>query len=213
MHLALFGATGRVGRLLTQQALAAGHQVTAFARTPAALPDAVRGHPNVRLVAGSAEDAARVAEAVRGVDAVLSTVGHAKGSRPDVLAAFAGAVLPAMREAGVARLVSLVGAGVADPKDARSLGQSFVRGAMRLLTRALLEDAEEHARRVRASDRAWTLVRPPRLTDDPPTGRVRAGYFAAGPGDRMGRADLAAWMLAQAGSDEWVREAPVVANA
>jgi putative NADH-flavin reductase len=212
MRLTVFGSTGRVGRLLTEQALAAGHQVTAFARTPAALPEPLRASPGLRLVAGTAEDAARVAEAVQGADAVLSTVGHAKGSRPDVLTAFAGVLLPAMRAAGVPRLVSLVGAGVADPRDERSLGQAAVRGLMRLVARAMLVDAEGHARLVRASDRAWTLVRPPRLTDDPPTGRVRAGYFAAGPGERLTRGDLAAWMLAQAGSDEWARAAPIVAN-
>jgi uncharacterized protein YbjT (DUF2867 family) len=57
MKLVIFGATGGTGRQLVEQALAEGHQVTAFARRPAALQ--VR-HDRLRIAAGDVSDAARV---------------------------------------------------------------------------------------------------------------------------------------------------------
>ena len=62
MKLAIFGATGGTGRQLVEQALADGHQVTAFVRRPAVLK--VR-HDRIRIVAGDVRDAAQVESLLR----------------------------------------------------------------------------------------------------------------------------------------------------
>ncbi|RKN39256.1 hypothetical protein D7294_22055 [Streptomyces hoynatensis] len=49
MRLAVFGANGPTGRLLTGQALAAGHRVTAVTRQPHALPPPRRCRGGRRL--------------------------------------------------------------------------------------------------------------------------------------------------------------------
>ena len=55
MKIALFGANGGTGRVLTAQALAAGHEVTAVTRHPETFGLA---HERLRVVAGDAMDAA-----------------------------------------------------------------------------------------------------------------------------------------------------------
>jgi putative NADH-flavin reductase len=72
MNLALFGANGPTGRLLTQQALSKGHTVTAFTRHPDAFPVQ---HENLKVIGGDVFDLASVDRAVAGQDAVLSTLG------------------------------------------------------------------------------------------------------------------------------------------
>ncbi len=71
MKLAVFGATGGLGRQVVQQALVAGHSVRALVRAPgqAGLSE------SVRLVTGHVLDAQAVAETVEGVDAMLSCLG------------------------------------------------------------------------------------------------------------------------------------------
>lgn len=56
-------------------------------------------------------------------------------------------------------------------------------------------------------DLAWTIVRPPRLLDAPPTGRVRivAGHLPKG-GFTVSRADVAAFMLQEAIAPHFVRQ-------
>ena len=75
MKVVIFGASGRTGRLLVEQALAAGHEVTAFVRDPARLP--IR-HERLRVAQGDVNDAPAVDAAVAGQHAVLSALAPAK---------------------------------------------------------------------------------------------------------------------------------------
>ena len=78
MKIAVFGATRGTGRAVVEQALARGHEVTAFARNPAAV---AASHARLRVVQGDAFDAAAVARAVQGQDAVVSSLGWIQGRR------------------------------------------------------------------------------------------------------------------------------------
>jgi putative NADH-flavin reductase len=71
MKLALFGASGKTGRHLVEQALAKEYSVTALARTPDKL---ARYHDRLKVIQGDIRDASKVAEAVAGADAVLSVL-------------------------------------------------------------------------------------------------------------------------------------------
>ena len=72
MKLAVFGANGPTGRLLTQLALDEDHDVVAFTRHPDAFPIE---HERLEVAAGDVHDAAAVAAAIDGTDAVISTLG------------------------------------------------------------------------------------------------------------------------------------------
>jgi putative NADH-flavin reductase len=54
MRIAIFGASGRTGRQLVEQAVARGHQVTAIVRNPDGLPWNL--HEAVRLVKADVMD-------------------------------------------------------------------------------------------------------------------------------------------------------------
>ena len=72
MNLLILGATGGTGRALVEQALAAGHVVTAFARDPSKVRTK---HQNLRVAKGDILDPASVEAAIHGQDAVLSALG------------------------------------------------------------------------------------------------------------------------------------------
>jgi putative NADH-flavin reductase len=208
MNLTVFGASGRTGRLLLDLALP-HHTVTALVRDPAKLD---LQHPNLRVVQGDLGDPARVAEAIAGADAVVSVAGKTKTSRHDLLAVSARHIVSGMREHGVTRLVTLLGAGVSDPGDLPpSLGRRFMLGLMGLAAKGMVEDASQHAETLRESGLDWTIVRPPRLTDGAASGELRHGYLSLGPMNSISRADLAAFILDLATSDRYVRQAPMVA--
>ena len=207
MTLAILGSTGRTGLPLVEQALAAGHSVTALARTPAKLT--IR-HDRLTVVQGDALDAATVGRVVAGADAVLLTLGQTKGSPDDLMTRAARTVVAAMTASGVRRVVSETGAGVPDARDPGGFGPAFVRGVMKVVAAGLLADSTAHVDVLRASGLDWTAVRAPRLTEGPLSGRARVGYFSMGLGHSVSRADVAAVMLRLATSSEFVREAPHV---
>ena len=79
MNLTVLGAAGATGVPLVEQALAAGHQVTALSRSGQKVTIT---NPNLHVVQGDATDHAVVSQALKGADAVISVL----GSRGPVIA-------------------------------------------------------------------------------------------------------------------------------
>lgn len=208
MKLAIFGGTGRTGRHLVEQALAAGHEVAALARDPGRLPQG----EGVRAVRGDVADAAAVAATLAGADAALVALGHSKGVAKDVLTVGTRRVVEAMRQAGVRRLVVLTGAGVRAAGDPPSPGAALMRALVRRLAPALHRDAEAQFALVRRSGLDWVVVRVPRMVAGPRTGRYRNGLLRLGPGASISRADAADAMLRAATEDTYLRQAPMASG-
>lgn len=205
MKIAIFAATGGIGRLLLARALAEGHEVTAVVRRP----EAVAPSP-ARVVAAdlaTAEPEALVA-AVAGADAVLSALGGRSRRDTDVATRGTAAIVGAMRATGVARIVVVSAAPIGtvpsparprpprhDPGDGplmRYLMGPAVKAALggHYADLARMEDL------LRASDLAWTIVRPPRLTNGPLTTAYRTAHGRNLPrGTAVSRQDVAHYML------------------
>ncbi|HEX3430429.1 MAG TPA: NAD(P)H-binding protein [Rhizomicrobium sp.] len=206
MKLAIFGATGKTGRLILQRALAAGHEVTVCVRDPARL--GVQ-QERFRVVVGGVGDVKAVRDVVRGADAVISAV----GGGGETLTAFARTVVAAMREANVSRIVSLIGASIPVQGDRTAPGRTLLHLMMRLVAKSVLKDGTRHARALERTSLAYTLVRPPRLTDAAASGRIRHRLqLPLSPASSISRADLAAFMLQVAEEGLYMREAPMVAS-
>ena len=135
MKLVVFGATGGVGRAAAAAALARGDEVTALVRRPARLH--LR---QVRVVEGDALDAAAVAGAIRGQDAVLSALGGRPWRDTDVCARGSRTIVDAMGEHGVRRLVVVSSLGVGESR--QRLGWLARRVAVPLVLRRGLEDRQ-----------------------------------------------------------------------
>jgi putative NADH-flavin reductase len=207
MKLAIFGPTGNVGSALVEQALAAGHEVRAVARAAsvAALPAGVTAIP------GELEDEQALRAAIRGADAVLSTLGP-RANRAGEVARFGGAlerITRIMRDEGVRRLVSISGAGLWLPGDPPNVGRRLVTAVMKLVARHVLASKAREAQIITDSELDWVLVRPGRIVAGERTGDVRVGT-AGPPRTKVTRGDVADFMLRAATGDAWVRQAPMI---
>ncbi len=204
MKLTVFAATGGIGKLILEQAVVAGHDVTAVVRIPKNVS------AKVQIVAAdlAAPDPAVLASAVEGRDAVLSGLGARTGAEVGVAEKGTRAIIDAMQAKRVRRIVVVSAAPIGtvpspgrpkppkyDPGDGffmRHLFSPFARTAFRerYFDLALMEDD------LRNSGLDWTIVRPPRLTDKPLTGTYRTadGQNLRG-GFLISRADVAHLML------------------
>jgi putative NADH-flavin reductase len=195
MELTIFGATGATGTCLTEQALAAGHQVTAVVRDPARL--SVPGSPGLRAITADLMDPAAIGPAVAGAGAVFAAFGPRGTGATTVLRDGTRSVIEAMRKEGTNRLILVSGSIVADDGEGpamRYLVKPLARGTLLRHVAADMRGAEEQ---VRESGLDWTIVRPPRLTSDPASGTYRTEIGRnVRRGVTVSRADLAAYMLA-----------------
>jgi putative NADH-flavin reductase len=193
-HLLVIGATRHTGKQVLQQGLAAGHTVTALARDAARIEPE---HELLRVVRGDVLDSATVAPAIAGCDAVVSCLGVTSAYRAPTTLYSEGVrnIMQAMRGAGVQRLLVVSAVPVGRGED----DTLFNRVRTRLLWALFKELYADMARMeevVRASDLDWTIVRPPRLTNKPATGRYRTAFNrGVRGGSSIGRADLAGALL------------------
>ncbi|MAU11645.1 MAG: NmrA family transcriptional regulator [Anaerolineaceae bacterium] len=210
MKITIFGATGRTGILLVEQALAAGHEVVAFVRSPEKMPIE---HISLSLVQGNVihkEDVTKVI--TPDVDAVISVLGPTRNSSANLMAVAADNILNAMREKDVKRLIFMTGAGVSTPGDQPKLINHIIKFALKALSGEVLKQSEQAVETVRNSDRRWTVVRVPMLTDASYTGKLRVGMVGVNTGSRLTRADAAAFILNQLTDETYIRKSPVISN-
>ncbi len=218
MKIAVFGATGRTGHPLVEQAVERGHEVVAFVRDTTGLSSSVRNDDRVSIVEGDAYTGADVERAIAGdgdpVDAVVSVLAQNAEGPDDLLTEAGRHMLAAMDKHSVDRFVTLVGAGVREEGESVSLGGRMMGVLLKLLARSVLEDARDQVELVRDSDTRWTVVRGPRLTEDAHTGEFRHGTdLSLGMRDTVGRANVAAFILDCLEDDLYVHEMPKIADA
>jgi putative NADH-flavin reductase len=210
MRIAIFGANGPTGRLLTEQALDAGHYVVAATRHPEAFP---LTHERLEVEAADIHDPVAVAATVDGCDAVLSTLGVPFTRQPiTVYSAAAEHLVAATHEHAVKRLV-VVSSSATYPHRHADGGFLLNRVLQPIVTRTIGKTTYADMRRmeelVRASDLAWTIVRPSGLFDLDEVTDYQV-YEDEAPGVFTARIDLAAAILAQLDEDTYVGKAVAV---
>jgi uncharacterized protein YbjT (DUF2867 family) len=200
------GATGRTGQELVQQAVAAGHEVTALCRDPSKLS----APAGVRAAQGDVKDAASLGSAVSGQDAVLYAVGSNKSSPPGIRAEGVRNVIAAMKEQGVRRLIVLSAFGAGDSKGEGGFVYSKI--IAKLFIKDVLADQDAMEAEVVKSGLDYTLVRPTRLTKKPAAGKWSVIFEGGKASSTISRADTAAFMLQQLGDSTYVGKAPGITN-
>jgi putative NADH-flavin reductase len=197
VKLIIFGATGGTGLSLIEQALAAGHEVTAFARSPL--------QSKARVVQGNVLDQAHVAEAIRGHEVVFSCLGTRPWRHTNICSEGAASITTAMKATGVRRFIAMSTQGIGDSK--MSLPGRMGAG---LFLRKAFDDKDRMEKQIEATDLDWIVVRPGFMTSGKPRGTQRAADDGSLVGGMICRADVATFMLQQIESTQWLRRRPVV---
>lgn len=209
MKLTIFGATGGTGKEVVKQALARGHDVTVYVRTPSKV---ATQHERLTIVQGEMNEPTKIRQAIAGADAVISALGPTSNTPERPLTEGMQHIVAAMQAEGVDRLIAATGAGVADPNDKPQLVGQIFGLALRVFAKHVLADSTGMVEAIRSSNLNWTLARAPRLQDKPGTEQIKVGYAGQGPGTQLARADFAHFMLDQLQSDQWVQKAPMLSN-
>lgn len=191
MKIVVLGATGGIGVEIIRQSIDHGHAVTALVRSPGPL---ITFSDRINLVQGDVLNRPELERVLAGQDAVVSGFGpRVPISKDDahLLQHFGTALTSAMQRAGVRRLVAV---SVAFLFKDSIIPPAYLAG--RLFFSDLVHDAAEMEDVIEKSGLDWTIVRPPRLTDKPRTGKYRAqeGHLPRF-GFTISRADVADFAL------------------
>ncbi|MGV0716484.1 NAD(P)H-binding protein [Mycolicibacterium sp. XJ662] len=194
MRIAIFGANGPTGRLVTRRVLDAGHSAIAVTRRPADFPFA---DDQLEVAGADARDAAAIAGVVAGADAVLSSLGVSFRFGPiDTYSVGVKNIVAAMRANDVRRLVAVSSTGAhdypnrVDPPFALRIIEPVIT---RTIGKSTYDDQRRMENIVYGSGLDWTVVRPSGLFDLPTPTEYVAGEVNP-VGAFTARVDLADYM-------------------
>ncbi len=205
MKCVVFGAAGGIGRQLVQQALTAGHEVTAFQHHMRISSD----HQGMlHIVEGDLFDFSSVKVAIQGQDVVLAAHGAHNRKAVAIYPEGTGNILRAMDESGVKRLVCITSAAVDDDP---ALGFFFGKIIKPLFLKAVYQALKQVEQCVEQSSLDWTILGPGALTDGPHTGiyRISDQGIPKG-GTKIARADVADLMLKEATNPQSIHKKLVI---
>lgn len=210
MKITVFGVTGGIGRCVVGQLLDAGHEVTAVLRRGKAYD----GRRARLAVVPGLDDPAHLRSAVAGADAVVSAVGPRSIGDGPVASTATRAILRAMAETGVSRIVAVSATPVVPAtREDGSLLRFILLPLIRTILPGLYLDLARMEGMLDGSGLEWTAVRPPRLSSGPLTGTYRSRIGGNVPrGYLISRADVAHAMIAALGNPATVNNAVGVAN-
>ena len=184
MKLFVIGATGRTGREIVDQALARGHHVTAFVRSPEGIK---RKNERLAVIKGNAMDENQLGNAMQDHDAVVSTLGPRQVFKPtSMLHDSAVSTTRAMQRSEVKRLVVL---------SAAAHFPGIPNRILSFILRNHMRDSLRMEEIVQASGLDWTIARPPRLTQQDYTTYRSRERAAPKMGFTVSRKAVAAFML------------------
>lgn len=211
MKVAIFGASGATGKLLTQRCLTAGYDVTVLLRN---LNDfLLRDH--VRAIQGSAFESAPVRQTIEGADVVLSALGANSLRKEDVLERAVPRIIDAMQKTAnqakpVRRIIVLGSAGaLPDSLDKQPAWRRWIVQNLVYNTFLKYPVASQISqwKDISRSNLDWTMVMPPMLTNKPGHGAYRIdGEALPRNGSRISREDVADFMMQQIDNTQWIRK-------
>jgi putative NADH-flavin reductase len=187
--IAVFGISGRTGQALTSAARARDWAVRSYGRISSVAP------MGAVVIRGDLADTGQVTNVTRDADAVCLVFGP-RASQPDAFCARATrVVVEAMRAVGCRRLLAVTGAMIGEAPN-RSRPMEWAARWAQARRPALARDREEQEEVILRSGLDWTIIKPPRLTLAPGTGRIAAAAdLRVGLLCHLSRADLAEFML------------------
>ena len=209
MKILVLGGTGLTGGLVVDLALKRGDQVVVLTRDASKLS---LQHSNLEIIKGNAGSEEDVEKALRNVDAVIHCLGiggKGQGSITKVVSESVTAVLAAMKNTGVKRIVCMsnVGAG-------GSGGWFYNRVVLPVFLRWLkpiIQDKNRMESLLKASDSDWISVRLPNIVSGPPR-QVRISADGKRVGISITAESVARFLLQQTTENSWLRQTPSISN-
>jgi putative NADH-flavin reductase len=210
MRVLIIGASKGIGLETTRQALDAGHDVRALARSATAI---AISNPSLEKMRGNALKTEDLEAALVGMGVVIQTLGVGLGElfrRVHLFSDATRVMIAAMKRQDIKRLICVTGFGAGDSRASISCLQ---RLPFQIVFGRAYDDKSLQEQLIKESELDWTIARPGVLTSGPRTGQYQilseASQWRNG---IISRADVAEFLVRQIGDQTYIHKAPVLIN-
>ena len=208
MNITVFGANGKVGRLVVADALERGYKVVAFVHRQTNFP----ANSNLKIIKGDIYDLVSVDKALAGSDSVISCLGSWGTPKKDILSSAMKNIIPTMQKFGISRIVSLTGTGANAPSDQNSFFEKLNRRLLLWIAPKILRDSEAHIQHLAKSKLSWTVVRSPIMVSIGNPLKFSLTMKRPQPFAIIHRQAVARAMVDLSETKEFIRQSPFIGN-
>jgi putative NADH-flavin reductase len=201
MHIAVFGATDKVGRSVVVKLIEQNHTVTAFEHDG----NPFVNHPKIRIIQGDVSNPDDVKRALEGVDTIVSTMGTWRNGTATAPAM--SNLLTEMEERGIWRIIGLVSSVAKIDGDTLGLVDRWTYRLHKLISPKTLRDYEDQIRFMQSSKADWTLIRVPTIRRKGSTA-WKLSQERPHVWQRVHANDVAEALVAQLSDDHYINQAP-----
>ena len=215
MKILLLGATGRTGKLVIEEALKKGHEISAIARDPVKLKEF-----NIEITAGTPYDYETVEKAITGCEAVVNTLNVSRKSDglwaplrapKDMISRSASNAITAMKKSGIKRFVALSTLGAGRSWKTFPAFMKFMVSISSLKPAFIDHGRQEEL--LEKSSLDFTVCRAPILSDEPNDNGVVASPEGEPPANRyLSRRSAAEFFIRIIESGEYIRQFVSLSN-
>jgi len=192
-NILVFGASGGTGLEVVEQALEAGHKVTAILRQPDKFP--IR-HEQLRIIKGDVLNPLSYEKTLFGMDVVISCLGTRNREATVVYSQGVTNIIQAMQKVDIDRIICLSAGAVEIAPNTSFLMKFLMKNILQKLFKYNYADMLLMEGVLRGSNLNWTVIRPPRLLNGDRTGKYRISINEFIPHmSSLTRADLADYII------------------
>lgn len=203
MKVTVFGASGKVGRLVVDKLLDDGHQVTVLVHNSSPFNESEQ----LKIIKGDIHHEPTVNNAIQGSGAVISTLGSWGTPQKDILSAAMRFAIPAMQQQDITRLITLTGSAAQAPGESLTVAGKVMHRLFGLVAQDILRDGEEHLRLLSQSGLDWTTLRAGIMKNGPAANYVLNDKLP-GAFETVSRETVAQALVDQLQDNRYIQQAP-----
>jgi len=213
VNITIFGASGKIGTLLTNLALDRGDTVTAYVRNPEKIK---RIHDHLHIVAGDLKNRSQIEKAIESADVVMSTLGpslkRSVNRKGTSIADGHELIIRAMDMLNKKRFIALATPSIHAKEDRIHIATVFPGPIARLFLTGAYKDIVKIGSLIEKSDLDWTIVRMI-VPNDKHNGKKYGVSIGDVPAKiSVSRENVAAFMYDVAINHSYVGKMPIVFN-
>ncbi len=205
MKIVVFGASGKVGRLVVDELLAKDYQVTAFIYGESPFKES----NNLKVVTGNVKSLDDVQSAIDGQDVVVSTLGSWGTKSKDILSKGIVNIISGMKKENITRVVSLTGSDAFIPGEKPKYIRNISHALLSVVAKKIMDDGEIHIEKLLESELDWTVVRSPLMSDNG-SEKYNLNDSPCLPWETINRLSVARSMVKILEEDLFFRESPFI---
>ncbi|MCT4619589.1 MAG: NAD(P)H-binding protein [Marinisporobacter sp.] len=211
MTIAVFGASGAIGKLLVKKALNDGYKIKAYVRNPKKIDFS---HPNLTVVEGELNEYEKIKTFIRDTDVVISTLGPSMDRNATGTPVLDGHIniIKAMKNENKSRFITLGTPSIKFEKDKKSLVSVLAPILGRLFVPNGYKEMVLLGNEVKYSNLNWTIVRILSPVNEDTSSDIKVTFGDKKIKWKISRKNIASFMLDQVKDSQYTKSMPIIGS-